>query len=74
MKKIMFLIMFIYLSIDTFGQLPPILEFDKIISVRDHIIEIPLGEFSIIETPQTPVTIDRRVYFVHGLGGMHHHG
>jgi len=69
MKKIMFLIMFIYLSIDTFGQLPPILEFDKIISVRDHIIEIPLGEFSIIETPQTPVTIDRRVYFVHGLGG-----
>ncbi|HOF17243.1 MAG TPA: hypothetical protein PLP76_10160 [Bacteroidales bacterium] len=70
MKKIIFFIALIYLSIETFGQLPPIVEFDKVITVGNNIIEIPLDDFTIIETPQTPAgTINRRVYFIHGLGG-----
>lgn len=71
MKKISFLIIFIFLSINIFGQLPPIVGFDQMIYVYDNKIEVPLGEFDIVEPEPDPdpVTEYRRVYFVHGLGG-----
>ncbi len=73
MKKISFLIMFIFLSINIFGQLPPIVGFDQMIYVYDNKIEVPLGEFDIVapdpEPDPEPATEYRRVYFVHGLGG-----
>ncbi len=69
MKKIILITIYLLIYLNVFCQLPPITGFDKIIGINDYRIIFHLDGFTISETPQTQVTIERRVYFIHGLGG-----